>query len=446
MARKILGSALAIAFAATMLVIGSRWNRGITERAAGTPITMMPDGVYRLAPEDYHRLVKSLHRPEAVFLPAESRQPATEEGSDVTVSFVGAQVCAECHRSYVESFSATAHARTGSVADQETLSDALTQTVTVRTQSPNFWFEVIPGPDGLYQKLNVERGGRRYIHEERMDLVIGSGKLGQTFLYWEGDALYELPIGYFTESNTWVNSPGYRDGTANFARPIRPGCMHCHATVMQPVAGSVNRFDFDGAVLGVSCERCHGSGREHVEYHRAHPDESRPHAITNPGQLSPSRQIELCSQCHSGAGELLKPAFTYQPGDDLSEFLQLSETGTSGPGSVHSANQRARLSLSRCFQNSPQMTCTTCHDPHAHERGQQGVFSKRCLECHGEQDCGVVRREGATWAERCIDCHMRREEDTETVMETAEGSIAPLLRDHFISIDEAASEGILRGE
>ena len=35
-------------------------------------------------------------------------------------------------------------------------------------------------------------------HTERFDLVIGSGGKGQTYLFWEGDQLFQLPVGYST--------------------------------------------------------------------------------------------------------------------------------------------------------------------------------------------------------------------------------------------------------
>ena len=34
---------------------------------------------------------------------------------------------------------------------------------------------------------------------ELIDLVIGSGKRGQSYLYWHGDALNQLPISYWTD-------------------------------------------------------------------------------------------------------------------------------------------------------------------------------------------------------------------------------------------------------
>jgi len=39
-----------------------------------------------------------------------------------------------------------------------------------------------------------------------MDIVIGSGVRGQSYLYWHGDQLYELPVSYWSDGSRWINS------------------------------------------------------------------------------------------------------------------------------------------------------------------------------------------------------------------------------------------------
>jgi hypothetical protein len=47
---------------------------------------------------------------------------------------------------------------------------------------------------------------------ERIAVVVRSGEQGQTYLYWNEDQLFQLPVSYWTKLG-WVNSPGYRDGS-----------------------------------------------------------------------------------------------------------------------------------------------------------------------------------------------------------------------------------------
>ena len=41
---------------------------------------------------------------------------------------------------------------------------------------------------------------------ERIDVVAGSARKGQSYLFWKGDELFQLPVTFWTETNSWVNS------------------------------------------------------------------------------------------------------------------------------------------------------------------------------------------------------------------------------------------------
>src|ERR1044072_6592225 len=74
---------------------------------------------------------------------------------------------------------------------------------------------------------------------ERFDIVIGSGRKGQTYLYWDkNDQLFQLPVSYWTEVASWVNSPGYGDTSIEFSRPAPPRCLACHASSFEAVTSS----------------------------------------------------------------------------------------------------------------------------------------------------------------------------------------------------------------
>src|SRR5690348_5964686 len=88
---------------------------------------------------------------------------------------------------------------------------------------------------------------------EPIDLVVGSGRKGQTYLFWKGDRLFQLPVSYWVELGHWVNSPGYTDGWAKFDRPVMPRCLECHASYAESVAGPQpnNRYKKTNVVLGI---------------------------------------------------------------------------------------------------------------------------------------------------------------------------------------------------
>src|SRR5439155_12631420 len=130
------------------------------------------------------------------------------------------------------------------------------QDAAMPTGNPAISFRLEARTDGFYQSA-LWRDAPEKTHTERFDIVTGSGRRGQTYLYWKGDALFQLPISYFAPVRKWMNSPGFGDGVVNFDRAITPRCLECHATVVQP-AGAPNHYDKTNMVLGVGCEKCHG--------------------------------------------------------------------------------------------------------------------------------------------------------------------------------------------
>jgi tetratricopeptide (TPR) repeat protein len=70
-----------------------------------------------------------------------------------------------------------------------------------------------------------------------------------------------------------------------------------------------------------------------------------------------------------------------------------------------------QLRRSACYQKS-ELTCLTCHDPHAEERPKDPVafYRQKCLDCHAEQACRLApaerRKKGAR--DNCAACHMPR--------------------------------------
>jgi hypothetical protein len=269
---------------------------------------------------------------------------------------------------------------------------------------------------------------------EQIALVIGSATKGQTYLYWKQNGLFELPVSYWTELHRWVNSPGYVDGSADFDRPVPPRCLECHATYFQQTGSqsSGNYYNKDNFVLGISCERCHGPGSQHVANHSANSANSGAAKTMPPLGLSRDRQIDVCAQCHGGAGEPIAPAFSFRPGEPLADYVKLQEPTATDRLDVH-GNQVNLLARSRCFESSPAMTCSTCHDPHAPER-PVADYSARCLECHQAAQCGMLRNMGKQINPNCIDCHMPVQASNLLVLDADDTRLKAKVRNHWIRV------------
>jgi len=268
--------------------------------------------------------------------------------------------CAKCHNGIVQSFVKTAHSNASRPASVDSILGPFDAGKNqLFTGVPGVFFRMERRPDGFYQTgVQGERS-----RTERFDLVIGSGRRGQSYLYWRAGLLFQLPVSYHIGTAKWINSPGYPDGSVNFERGIPPQCLDCHASSfrLEPhVKGVRYRDDY---VLGIGCAKCHGEAETHSEILRA-------------------AALDSCARCHSGLEEEKTP----QP-------------------DVH-GNQVGLLRSSRCFQKSAQkMTCATCHNIHKVER-DLAVMSGRCGSCHRPEACPTARTQGPAARGRCVDCHM----------------------------------------
>jgi hypothetical protein len=356
-------------------------------------------------------------------------------------SYIGPEACEPCHQDKYEGFVQTAHYSTSRLPAAHSIAGSFApEDATMWTRNPNLWFEMSARDDGFYQTVNIWDNNQLHEHSERIDIVTGSGKIGQTYLYWKGKHLYELPISYWAASDKWINSPGYLDGQAVFNRPVGPRCLECHATYFEAESYERNAYGQGEFMLGISCERCHGPGAEHAKNQRLNPDGAGAPYITHPGDLSRQRLIEVCAQCHSGPGIMHGLPFTYRPGENLNKYVEPEPHDVQNKIGVHSNNQVARLSLSTCFQQSEDMTCISCHNPHAPERGERALFSARCLECHIVEDCGMEPELGHDIGDNCIDCHMPGRHDATTQVQGSSGIDLPTMPEHLIGIYPDATQ------
>ncbi len=398
----------------------------------------------------YSRLGKRKEREEQLEIfrtgnyPAPIKIETGEARESAATSFeagyLGAEACAECHKDKYEGFRETAHHRTSATALGGTILGSFAQgDNSLEARSQALRFEMTQEGDSFYQTAHSrDPSGAERSRKERFDFVIGSGKLGQMYLYWDKDRLYQLPISYMTASDKWINSPGYRDGVANFSRPIAPRCLECHTTYFGVDSYTTNVYDKENYLLRISCERCHGPGSKHYR-NQIEGEESETKGgpyIVSPAKLTPERSLEICAQCHSGSGvEAFGKPFSHRPGADIRRHYKLKDMATQNQLGVHATNQIARLSESKCFRESESMTCVSCHDPHQQERGNLKLFSERCMKCHETMEvCGVSDHMGAGIADNCVDCHLPQMHDLNMGLDAAQGFQFQEMRDHNIGI------------
>ena len=350
--------------------------------------------------------------------------------------YAGDEVCRSCHQSKAQTYSQTSHHLASSWPSPRTIKGSFTPGSNIlKTANPYLHFGMNVNRNGYFQSAVEELAPSKTLaRTERIDVVAGSARKGQSYLFWKGDELFQLPVTFWTETNSWVNSPSYPDGSPHFDKDIIPRCLECHASYFEWIPGSINRYRKTSLVLGITCERCHGPGREHAARHRR--NSSLPagtsESIVNPASLTRDRQIDLCGLCHSGAGTPIVPSLTFLPGDVLDDYIDIPYASPEDVVDVH-GSQVQLLKRSRCYQSTTRLTCTTCHDVHTTQR-DAAAFSSHCLSCHEPKQCGQYPKIGDTIVRNCIDCHMPVQQSHVLFSNTNGKRLTPKVRNHQIGI------------
>lgn len=351
--------------------------------------------------------------------------------------FAGAQACAACHKDIYDTHIHTAHFHTSEQSNDKNVKGSFDEGKNLFLFNEREFIAMEKHNDSLYQ-VHFFKG--QAIRAQTFDINTGSGKRGQTYMYWDSNRLFQLPISYFTSLHQWTNSPGYSNRIA-FRRPISSRCLECHSTYFQKISPEEEEneaFSRTAIIYGVDCEKCHGPGARHVEFQRTHPDEKTARFIVNTGKLTRERNLDMCRLCHGGRLSKTQPSFSFQAGDSLSGFFTIPPGPPDPNGIDVHGNQYGLLAASKCFRTS-QMTCITCHDPHKNQEGMLSAFSAKCMSCHTPQHnnfCKWKEREKYDITSNCIDCHMP-ELTSRAIMVLLQGESIPTpasMRSHYIKV------------
>jgi hypothetical protein len=315
--------------------------------------------------------------------PTDGRPPRSD--------YVGAGRCAGCHLWHGREQPTTSMARTLGRAE---VADALGGHDRLELRSGDYRYEIARTERGLdYAAGDGERGV-----SVLLDWVFGAGSVGETFVFQRGGSHYESRVSFFPEAEGLGFTPERalidpRDPEQAIGRPIPEPeltrCFGCHSTA----ATTGGTLDLEALIPGVTCEACHGPGREHVAHAEAGRIGEALAATLNPALLAPADAVDLCGACHA----------TYWD-------VRLAED--SPIAALRS--QPYRLQSSRCWNDDRRITCSACHDPHTPLVRDPLAYDERCLACHAATGgAPTPERPGpacGTGADACVTCHMPRYE------------------------------------
>jgi len=376
-------------------------------------------------------------------------KPADPRGE----GYAGSAACLKCHSDVAKDYLHSAHFLTSRAATAATVSGSFKADSDSVVYNDHQKVVMEKLHEGLFQALYTNG---KLTTCKRFDIVFGANR-GETYLSWDGAEVKQLPVSYYLSLHKWANSPGgYYADSVNFSRVIHERCFECHASNIQNLNGDTaadvqsDSLDKSSLILGIDCERCHGPGTAHVDFQTQNPAVKQARYITRFASLSRRQQIDFCSMCHSGNGDVMtKTTFGFKPGDTLANYTSGASTHAFRDATtidVH-GNQVKLLMSSKCYMSS-KIECATCHSMHNSELKTVATYSSYCTNCHSAANhnvCKLAGKIGPAITSNCIDCHMPIKSSKTVVVNgtNMQGTPPFLARTHLIAIYPEETEKVL---
>jgi hypothetical protein len=316
------------------------------------------------------------------------------KGVAARADYLGPAICAGCHDQKAATQRTTSMARTASPAGE---SDALAAHRTLTFHLGHYAYEIATGgQESTYTVTDGERSA-----SAPLTWAFGAGKVGQSYLFDRQGQLYESRVTYFSTLQGLDFTPGRTVSAASdfeqaMARRVGNDearrCFGCHTTA----SSTEGKLDRGALIPGITCEACHGPGREHVVAMREGRLDDGRRMIMDPRKLNPIELVDFCGACHA-------------------TWWDIALTGDKGVLALRS--QPYRLESSACWgagAGDARLNCTACHDPHQPLVKDPLTYDRRCLSCHlsaGDQaPRGRTGRACKVGTEGCVTCHMPKYE------------------------------------
>lgn len=360
------------------------------------------------------------------------------------VAFSGPGSCRNCHKAITDSFMHTAHFFDSRPADSAAIKGSFAEGEN-RYRYNQFMEVIMYKDEEKYMQAALVNG--MLTTAAPFDVVIGSGRNGQTYLTWVDNQLFQLPVSYYAPSKQWCNSPGFPN-YYYFGRQVPANCLECHTTKADVLSHETNEYNRSSIVYGITCERCHPGAAEHVEFHTAHPDEKKSRYVTNAAHLSRQLRMDACALCHSGLRDALTYPFSYNVGDSLDKYSHGHPVSKQADTLDVHGNQYGLLTASQCYIKSSNMDCSTCHDVHRNEYKNPKLFSSKCMNCHNSSNYSActMKTRNIVKSDNCIDCHMPVLASKKILLNVKSGDqlLPDYLRSHYISINKQAAAEFMK--
>ena len=324
-------------------------------------------------------------------------------------NFVGDDACKKCHETEYKDWEGSHHDKAMQLANRKSIladfkgEKFISQGVTSKFFSKGEEFFVnTEGPDGKN-------------HDYKIIYTFGITPLQQYIVQFPDGRYQCLRTAWDTEKNKWFDLyPDFKVVHSEWLHWSRGGlnwntmCSDCHSTnVRKNYDPETKGYDTKYALINVSCEACHGPGKQHVEEaNRLGTAYKASGAMQMTLNTKPKELVDQCARCHMRR-EQISEFFNFE-GTMLDHYFPqlITDRLYFIDGQILDEDYvYGSFVQSKMYQNN--VTCSNCHNPHSLELKFQG--NALCAQCHIPDIYDTPKHhfhEVGSEAGQCTSCHM----------------------------------------
>lgn len=370
------------------------------------------------------------------------------------IKYLGDASCLDCHQALCTTFHQHPMGRSAILAGADKLENLAPEAMNPCQVGPYELSVRIENGQMIHSLTAQTSDGEKLPKTDLpVSVAIGSGTRGRSYLTYDGDAVWQSPVSWFSTNGRWDVSPGFDLGGAT-QRPTISNCLFCHVQEHKALDNAINRYELplSPTQLSIGCERCHGPGELHVKERteglektiankiaETQSKEAIDTSIVNPKHLSTDLQLSICAQCHlAGKARVVRQnreESEFRPGMPLELFVNAYVAHPDAKFKNKAVGHFDQMLQSQCrLPDGTKLLCTTCHDPHekfAPEEAER-KYLQDCKSCHQDRRCSAPSELREKQQDHCIRCHMPTNSNTNI----AHTSLTDhrILRDPTISI------------
>jgi len=324
--------------------------------------------------------------------------------------YLGSESCMECHADQFKDWKGSDHDRAMEVPTRENVLAKFEGEIfnsqgvssTFFTKDGDFYVNT-EGPDGLN-------------HDYKISYTFGLRPLQQYLVQFPDGRYQALRTAWDTEKKVWYDLyPDFKVVHSEWLHWSRGGlnwnnmCADCHSTnVRKNYNENTKAYNTEYSIINVSCEACHGPGKEHITQVKDLGDgyAAKDSKFQMTADISSQQLVNQCARCHMRR-EQFSENFNHE-GTLLDHYFpQLLESPIYfADGQILDENYvYGSFIQSKMYHNG--VSCKDCHNSHSLKLKFDG--NKLCMQCHEPEQYNVAshhKHAGIEDASQCINCHM----------------------------------------